>query len=602
MTFNTNLKIKNMKKFNFQLSIFLFATLLVNAAFAQEKQIPEKGERIIMVKKTTDENGKERVETITEKNGETVVKITVDGESVANEDLNGDELVVFKSGKKTYFLREVEKGVDNIDLVFQELEVKLNDVQIPDVRLGVAEADEMNDGEGELGVSLREVETEENGKQVKIVDIFEAGAAEEAGLQKGDIITAIDGKKVKSLSQLMHLIKANEPGESIVIQYLRDGELGETTATLQASKNKNALIFGNGDTRIEWDNEGGISWNGDENFKIKFPIFDNKGEMGMTLGEANDDGVSIKSVETESAAAEAGLQKGDIITEINGKKIKSAAALLKALEGKKDGEELDVKYLRKGEMKRTTVTLKKSNNIFLFKGEDQEIKWEGGDNNWNFNWIEEDGKSSMGVLFGEAADEGVKIEGIIKNSGAEEAGLESGDIVTKVDGERVQSAAEIKMILKDKQAGDVVEVMYLRDETENTVNITLGSKKVMLKKPKDVETIFGNKDNKEGKEQIEMYEEVETPKVAAENRLEFSQLDMYPNPNQGAFTLNFEIEAGAITIRIKDVDGKEVYTEEIPDFNGIFSDRIDISEHPSGVYFLIIEQGDKKMIKKVIYN
>jgi membrane-associated protease RseP (regulator of RpoE activity) len=208
----------------------------------------------------------------------------------------------------------------------------------------------------------------------------------------------------------------------------------------------------------------------------------------------------------------------------------------------------------------------------------------------------------MGVLVGEAADEGVKIEGIIKNSGAEEAGLESGDIVTKVDGERVQSAAEIKMILKDKQAGDVVEVMYLRDETENTVNITLGSKKVMLKKPKDVETIFGNKDNKEGKEQIEMYEEVETPKVAAENRLEFSQLDMYPNPNQGAFTLNFEIEAGAITIRIKDVDGKEVYTEEIPDFNGIFSDRIDISEHPSGVYFLIIEQGDKKMIKKVIYN
>jgi hypothetical protein len=77
---------------------------------------------------------------------------------------------------------------------------------------------------------------------------------------------------------------------------------------------------------------------------------------------------------------------------------------------------------------------------------------------------------------------------------------------------------------------------------------------------------------------------------------------MYPNPNQGAFTLSFEIEAGATIISIKNMDDKEVYAEEMPNFNGIFSDRIDISEHPSGVYFLIIEQGDKKMIKKVIYN
>ena len=588
-----------MKKFNLQLGIFLFAMLLINSAFAQEKTTSEKEEKVIMVKKTIDENGKERVETITEKNGKTNVNVTVDGEIVPNEDLNGDELVVFKNGRKTYFLREVEKSVNNIDLAFQELEIKLNDISIPDVRLGVAEDGEMNDGEGELGISLREVETEENGKQVKIVDVFEASAAEEAGLQKGDIITAIDGKKVKSLSQLTHLIKANEPGESITIQYLRDGETQETTAILKQSETKNTLIFGNGDTRIEWDNDGGISWNGDENFKIKFPMFDNKGEMGVTLGETNDEGVSIKNVETESGAAEAGLQNGDIITEINGKKIKNSAALMKALEGKKAGEEVDVKYLRNGEKNTTTVTLKKSNNIFLFKGEDQEIKWENKEGDWNFNWIEDDGSSSMGVLLGEATDEGVAIEGTIKNSGAEEAGLESGDIIVKIEDETVTSAAEIKAVLKDKRAGDEVEITYLRDGELNTANILLGSRKVKIKKPKDMDIISGNKAEKE---QIEIYEEVETPKVAAENRLEFSQLDMYPNPNQGAFTLNFEIQPGATIIRIKDVNEKEVYTNEMPNFNGIFSDRIDISEHPSGVYFLEIEQGDKKVIKKVIYN
>jgi serine protease Do len=570
MTFSPLLKIKNMKKFNFQFGIFLFAMLLVNTVLAQEKQTSEKGEKVVIT-----ENGQERVETTTYKNRTKTVKVVIDGDVV----LNGDEIV------------------EEYNLAFEELKVKLSNIQVPNQLVTIK-----NGGEGELGVSLREVRTEENGKQVEIVGIFEAGAAEKAGLQKGDIITAIDDKKVKNLSQLMHLIKANEPGESIAIQYLRDGKVGETTATLQASKNKNELIFGNGDTRIEWDNDGGITWNGDENFEIRFPIFENKGEMGMTLGEANDDGVSIKNVETESAAAAAGLEKDDIITEINGEKIKSAAALMKTLEGKKAGEELDVKYLRNGEANRTTVTLKKSNNIFSFKGEDQEIKWEGGDNNWNFNWIEDNQNSSMGVLLGGITDEGVKIEGIIKNSGAEEAGLESGDIVTKIDGETVQSVAEIKAILKDKKAGDVVEVRYLRNETENTTNITLGSKKVMVRKPKDIDIIFGDGENKEEKEEIEAYEKVETPKVAAENRLEFSQLDMYPNPNQGAFTLSFEIEAGATIISIKNMDDKEVYTEEIPNFNGIFSDRIDISEHPSGVYFLIIEQGDKKMIKKVIYN
>lgn len=559
-----------MKKFNFQLGIFLFTMLLVNTVLAQEKQTSGKGEKVVVT-----ENGQERVETTTYKNRTKTVKVVIDGDVV----LNGDEIV------------------EEYNLAFEELKVKLSNIQVPNQLVTIK-----NGGEGELGVSLREVRTEENGKQVEIVGIFEAGAAEKAGLQKGDIITAIDDKKVKNLSQLMHLIKANEPGESIAIQYLRDGKVGETTATLQASKNKNELIFGNGDTRIEWDNDGGITWNGDENFEIRFPIFENKGEMGMTLGEANDDGVSIKNVETESAAAAAGLERDDIITEINGEKIKSAAALMKTLEGKKAGEELDVKYLRNGEANRTTVTLKKSNNIFSFKGEDQEIKWEGGEKSWNFNWIEDNQNSSMGVLLGGITDEGVKIEGIIKNSGAEEAGLESGDIITKIDGETVQSVAEIKAILKDKKAGDVVEVRYLRNETENTTNITLGSKKVMIRKPKDIDIIFGDGENKEEKEEIEAYEKVETPKVAAENRLEFSQLDMYPNPNQGAFTLSFEIEAGATIISIKNMDDKEVYTEEMPNFNGIFSDRIDISEHPSGVYFLIIEQGDKKMIKKVIYN
>jgi hypothetical protein len=66
--------------------------------------------------------------------------------------------------------------------------------------------------------------------------------------------------------------------------------------------------------------------------------------------------------------------------------------------------------------------------------------------------------------------------------------------------------------------------------------------------------------------------------------------------------LAFEIEPGTAIITIKNVDDEVVYTKDMPNFNGVFSDRIDISEQPSGVYFLTIEQGGKKVIKKVIYD
>ncbi len=566
-----------MKRFNFQLGIILLMLLVCNVGMAEQKEPNKKGEEVIITK-----NGNERVEITTLKDRTKIVKVIVDGDVV----LGGDEIV------------------EELDLAFEELEVKLNKIYIPNIRFNVAEDGEINDDEGELGVSLRETKTKTNEdgetvKQVKITAVCEKSAAEEAGLQKGDIITEIEGKKVKSLSQMMHLIKANAAGETITIQYIRDGETKETQATLKASENKNMLIFGNNDTRIEWNDDGGINWKGDENFTIKFPMFENKGEMGVTLGDADENGVNIKQIEEEGGAAAAGLQEGDIITEVEGQIVTSLNDFMIALDGKKANETVDVNYTRDGEVNNTTVTLKKSNNIFLFKGEDQEIKWEGNVNDWNFNWLEDNGNASMGVILGEETENGVAIEGTVNNSGAEEAGLKSGDVITAIDGETVKTGTELKAILKEKKAGDNVEVTYLRGEETKTVNIALGSKNFRIRKPRDIDILFGDNNRNE---EMEVYEDVETPKVTAENRLEFTQLDMYPNPNKGAFTLAFEIEPGTAIITIKNVDDEVVYTKDMPNFNGVFSDRIDISEQPSGVYFLTIEQGGKKVIKKVIYD
>ena len=325
---------------------FVLLFLMTNVAFAQEEG-QESEEKVIMTKKTIDENGKERVETIIRKDGKTEVRVTVDGKEVPAENVEGEDLVIFKNGNKTYFLKETNDIVDNLDLALEGLEIRLNDIQMPDIRLGVADE---NGDEGSLGVMLKEREVKKDSKkikEVKITEVFEGSAAEEADLQAGDIITSIDGKNIRSLSQCVHLIKASAPGETIAIDYRRDNEDFETTATLKEGKSNNSILFNDNETRIEWDNDGGIIFNGDEDFQIKFPRAANKGELGVQLGEAlSQSGVHILKVNKNSAAKNAGLKSGDIITEIDGQKMSTTNDIIEALKAKKAGETVDISYLR----------------------------------------------------------------------------------------------------------------------------------------------------------------------------------------------------------------------------------------------------------------
>ncbi|MFK7946427.1 MAG: PDZ domain-containing protein [Saprospiraceae bacterium] len=579
---------------------FLLLLLITNAAFAQEEEQQQSDEKVIMTKKTIDKDGKERVETIIKKDGKTEVRVTVDGEEISVEDVEGEDLILFKKGDKTYFLKETNEMVNNLDLALEGLEIRLNDIQMPDIRLGVA--DEENDDDGSLGVMLKERVVNNDGKkskEVKITEVFEGSAAEEAGLQTGDIITAIDGKKIRNLSQLVHLIKANEPGETIRIEYRRDGEVLETKATLKESKSNNSVWLNGEDTRIEWDNNGGIIFNGDEDFQIKFPRAANKGELGVQLGDATDEGVHIMKVNRNSAAENAGLNDGDIITEIDGQIMSNGNDIIEALKEKKAGENVDISYLRNGSEYKTPVILKKSNDIFHFKNEDGEFKWNGNRDDWNFNWMEE-GNTSMGVLLGEDTDdEGVSILGTTENSGAEEAGLEKGDIIISINDKNVNTNDELVKAVQAQEVGDILEVVYKRDGELFNTTVELGTNRIRIRKPRDIDVIFGEK---EVDEEMEEYEAIEIPKVDEENLLDFTQLDMYPNPNQGAFQLDFEIEPGAAIVSIANIDGEVVYSKDMRNFNGVFSDRIDISDEPAGVYLLTIKQGDKQIIKKVIYN
>lgn len=72
---------------------------------------------------------------------------------------------------------------------------------------------------------------------------------------------------------------------------------------------------------------------------------------------------------------------------------------------------------------------------------------------------------------------GVYITNVAEKSGAEDAGLRTGDIITLIDGTPITDFADLSMIVGSKRPGDKVEVTYQRNGKSHTANVTLKDQK-----------------------------------------------------------------------------------------------------------------------------
>ncbi len=70
---------------------------------------------------------------------------------------------------------------------------------------------------------------------------------------------------------------------------------------------------------------------------------------------------------------------------------------------------------------------------------------------------------------------GVYINSVVDGSGAAAAGLQAGDIITKIDGQPVTDSSEVMIDVRSHKIGDTMEVTYIRDGKEQTTEVTLGS-------------------------------------------------------------------------------------------------------------------------------
>jgi serine protease Do len=187
-----------------------------------------------------------------------------------------------------------------------------------------------------LGVSSKKAEK----GGATVLEVTPGSPAEKAGIKKGDVITKVNETKIESPESLFETIHSLKAGDKVKVSFMRDGKEQTVTATLDKSNN----------------NERDFNYN--YNFKMP-PMPDVDGiymgpwghqpKLGIKAQDAEDGkGVNILEVEDSSAAAKAGLKKGDIILQFDGAEVNSTNELIEELQAARGKATLKVRILRGG--------------------------------------------------------------------------------------------------------------------------------------------------------------------------------------------------------------------------------------------------------------
>jgi serine protease Do len=149
---------------------------------------------------------------------------------------------------------------------------------------------------------------------VTIASVSPNGPAEAAGLKVGDTIVAVDGKKIKTGDELVNEISSRKPGTKAAITYVRGGKEDKATVTI-ADREK---LFG---TDNADDEQASTDKPGDN--KLGLSVKALTPQIAEQMDVPANKGVLVQDVKPQSFAEDVGLQRGNIILEINRKPVNS---------------------------------------------------------------------------------------------------------------------------------------------------------------------------------------------------------------------------------------------------------------------------------------
>ena len=175
----------------------------------------------------------------------------------------------------------------------------------------------------------------------------------------------------------------------------------------------------------------------------------NRRSLGMQVEANGNQGLSVGSVEEGSAAARAGLRQNDRIVSVGGRTINNQVqfqAFLASQWGRpvpivieRDGKQMTVQYA-------------------LPPGQEDQA--------WLGVFLEE----------GDANRDGAHISQVYPAGPAARAGLQAGDVIQQIDGQKIAGPGELIGLVQDMQPNAQVQVVIARNDQQQTIPVTLGSR------------------------------------------------------------------------------------------------------------------------------
>ncbi len=214
---------------------------------------------------------------------------------------------------------------------------------------------------------------------------------------------------------------------------------------------------------------------------------ENMGRYG--LREAR--GAGITSVVKDSPAEKAGLRKDDVILRFDNESVTSVRKLNRLVSEVAPDQTVRIVISRGGSEQEVSVTIGKRENQFNAM-RDLEGKIVTPEGKWRIEGLEGlgPGKDVFTYAFGnnrrigvstttltkQLADyfgvtDGVLVTSVTEDGPAAKAGIKAGDVITGVDGEKVDSAGDLSRALNKKKEGDVT-LTIVRDKNQRTIRVT----------------------------------------------------------------------------------------------------------------------------------
>jgi serine protease Do len=158
---------------------------------------------------------------------------------------------------------------------------------------------------GWLGVMIQKITPElaksfglNQSEGALVGDVIPDGPAFKGGVKRGDVIVRFDGKEVKDMEDLPKIVAATTPNSVVNVEIVREGSPKTLSIKIETLTDKQPTVVAKADP-------------------LGMQVQDITPELAKSLQLKNDQGVLVSDVTPGNSAAESGIRRGDVISEMN---------------------------------------------------------------------------------------------------------------------------------------------------------------------------------------------------------------------------------------------------------------------------------------------